>query len=248
MEEESYVIKTKVFEGPLELLLHLIEKRKLHISDISLAMVTEDFLGYIKVQKELPISKSANFVLVASTLLLIKSKSLLPTLSLSPEEEGDIESLERRLKLYKCFLRISPIIGRKFGKTILFSKSSNIKMEPVFSPDKLCSTPSLYLAIVSVMKNLPTKEIVPKVLVEKVINLEEMITKLSERISNSVSLSFREFSGGNSEKANEMKITVIVGFLAMLELVKRGVLDVKQENHFEDITMHTEHINIPRYS
>ena len=73
-----FTVKTQSFEGPLDLLLDLIEKRKLFINDISLVKVTDDFIAHVRQFENLPMAESAHFILVASTLLLIKSKSLLP--------------------------------------------------------------------------------------------------------------------------------------------------------------------------
>src|SRR4051812_32375972 len=97
----KFLVKHEQFEGPLDLLLSLIEKRKLFINDISLAKVADDFINHIKNFEQFPIGESANFILIASTLLLIKSKSLLPTLQLTEEEQGSIEDLETRLKIYQ---------------------------------------------------------------------------------------------------------------------------------------------------
>ena len=101
--ETDFKVKVGEFEGPLELILDLIEKRKLHISDISLSQVADEFIEYIKSFEEFPMSDSADFILVASTLLLIKSKSLLPNLPLTEEEQGSIEDLENRLSAYKKY-------------------------------------------------------------------------------------------------------------------------------------------------
>src|SRR3989338_4435492 len=94
-------VKTEVFEGPLDLLLELIEKRKLLISDVSLAQVCDEYIAQINAMHEMPVGETAEFVSLAATLLLIKSHSLLPTLELSPDETGDIKELEYRLGLYQ---------------------------------------------------------------------------------------------------------------------------------------------------
>ncbi len=248
MDLENFQIKTEVFEGPLELLLHLIEKRKLHINDISLATVTDDYISHIKEKEEMPVGESAHFILVASTLLLIKSKSLLPNLSLTEEEQGDIENLERRLKLYKLFKQTTPFLIQNFGKTILFSRSSLQKVEPVFSPYKTCSVPYLYAHISSVLTNLPKKELLAKTVVQKIISLEEMIEKLSDKISRNLSISFHDFAGRSEKITKEKKATIIISFLAMLELVKRGILEVKQDSQFGEINMKTETVSTPRYT
>ncbi|MEK7068247.1 MAG: segregation/condensation protein A [Patescibacteria group bacterium] len=94
-------IKTSVYEGPLELLLELIERRKLLINDISLSQVADDFISYVNTHPELPVGEVAEFISLASTLLLIKSRSLLPTLNLTDEESRDIKQLEYRLAVYQ---------------------------------------------------------------------------------------------------------------------------------------------------
>src|SRR3989344_4683582 len=110
----SFTIKQQHFEGPLDVLLDLIEKRKFFINDISLAKVADDYLAYIKALEKFPLADSANFVLVASTLVLIKSKSLLPNLELTTEEQGDIADLERRLVLYRRMKELSLGVKERF--------------------------------------------------------------------------------------------------------------------------------------
>jgi len=118
--DKNFKVKMEGFEGPLELLLSLIEKRKLPINDVSLATVTDDYIGHIETQKEFPLSQTSHFVLVASTLLLIKSKSLIPTLELTEDEEEDMENLERRLRLFKRNKELSVHVLSMFGKNVLF--------------------------------------------------------------------------------------------------------------------------------
>lgn len=242
MATASYKVETPVFSGPLELLLNLIEEKKLFINDISLAKVADDYINYIKTIHDFPIAESAQFILVASTLLLIKSKSLLPTLELTREEEGDIKDLELRLKIYKRMRELSGFISKKFGMEIIFPRG-DMETKPVFSPDSSMALPNLLLSLQELLQSLPKKDILPKAIVDKVISLEEMINSLTERISASLKMSFRNFA--NPDKEN--KINVIVSFLAMLELVKQGIIAVTQERHFEDITMETENLDTPRY-
>jgi segregation and condensation protein A len=242
--ETAYKVKLQEFEGPLELLLELIEKRKLFINEISLAQVADDFITYIKQFEQFPIAESAHFILIASTLLLIKSKSLLPNLPLTEEEETSIKDLELRLKIYKRMKELSVHIKERFGKEILFAASHSRPVEPVFSPDESMTTPSLYEAIKSVLHNLPKKEFIPKAVVKKVISLEETINRLTERVKTSLKMSFREFSRHGKEE----KVHVIVSFLAMLELVKQGVIMVHQEQEYGDIQIETQDVSVPRYS
>lgn len=243
MPPEDFKIKIEVFEGPLDLLLTLVEKRKLFINDVSLSKVSDDFIAYVQQLEHFPIAQSAEFILVASTLLLIKSKSLLPTLDLTTEEETSIEDLETRLKLYQKIRELSLHVKERFGKNIIFEKNQTKLTEPIFSPDNSMSLPNLSSALKNLLKNLPKKEHIPKAIIKKVISLEEMIGNLTIRIQSSLKMSFKDFAGiGKVEKVN-----VIVSFLAMLELVKQGIIDVTQEADFDDINMETQEVGVPHY-
>lgn len=238
-----FVIKQEQFEGPLDLLLSLIEKRKLHINDITLAKVADDFLSYTRNLQDFPISESANFILIASTLVLIKSKSLLPGLSLSVEEETNIKDLEKRLKIYEYMRNVARSVREDFGKKIIFAPL-NRKFDVVFSPDESMTLSRLAQGIHDVLQNIPKKEILPKAIVEKVMSLEDMIDNLTVRIQSNLKMSFKEFSGAHKQAH---KVNIIVSFLAMLELVKQGILSVSQDKHFSDITMETEIVDVPKY-
>ena len=241
METESYKIKVSGFEGPFGLLLSLVEKRKLFINDVSLAQVTEDYLAYINKLGGLPPAEISSFILVASTLLLIKSKSLLPNLDLTNEEEGDIRNLEERLRLYEIFTRLSVNIKNNFGKKIIFAPLER-KLRAwghttlVFLPDDQITKESMMTFAQNVLGAMPKKVFLPKVEVKVVISIEEMIDKLTERIKNSLKMNFKDFHGqGGTTATREEKIVVIVGFLAMLELVRQGMIDATQEADSADI-------------
>jgi segregation and condensation protein A len=229
--DEKYTIKTAVFEGPLDTLLSLVEKRKLFINDISLSQVADDFISYVKNLENFPLAQSADFILIASTLVLIKSKSLLPDLNLTEEEEASIDDLEKRLSEYQKFKALSAHLRERFGIHISYLRLPPREKKIVFLPDKNTTVAGIFETIKSVVAGIPPKEIAPKAIVQKVISLEEMITRLSERISQTFQMSFKDFSGKKD------KVTVIVGFLAMLELVKQGIIQVRQENDFQDIQM-----------
>ncbi|MES3031230.1 MAG: ScpA family protein [Patescibacteria group bacterium] len=242
--ETQFKIKTDIFEGPLDLLLSLVEKRKLFINDISLSQVTDDFITHIQNFENMPMGDSAQFILVASTLLLIKSRSLLPTLTLTEEEEEGIHDLETRLKILKRIKDASVHIDGMFGKHILFAPSQSRVKEPVFSPHSSMTLLSLAQTIKDTLKALPKKEAIPKAVVRKVISLEDMIDNLTKRITQGLRMKFSDFSSQHKEE----RVNVIVSFLAMLELVKQGVIHVSQDNHFGDIHMETKEIGVPRYN
>src|SRR3989339_1112672 len=241
METESYTVKTTGFEGPFGLLLELVEKRKLFINDVSLATVTEDYLNYMNKLGGLNPAEIASFVLVASTLILIKSKSLLPNLSLTLEEEGDIKNLEERLRLYQLFTKLGGNIKNNFGKNIIFAPLERKNDVLVFLSDEQITKDSMMAFAKGALGGMPKKIFLPEVEVRKVISIEEMIGNLTERIQNSIKMSFKDFAG--KAKTREEKVFAIVGFLAILELVRNGILQAVQEGHFEDIIISKQEQN-----
>ena len=239
METETYKIKTDVFEGPFGLLLDLIEKRKLFMNDLSLSQVTDDYLKYLSQLREVNVSEISNFIVVAASLILIKSKSLLPDLNLTSEEEGDIRSLEERLRLFEIFRRLSANIKNNFGNNIIFPPLERKSTVLVFLPDDQITSESMMTFTEDVLGRVPKKTFLPEVEVKKVVSIEEMINKLTERIEQSLKINFKDFSGLPAQAgkviSREDKVSVIVSFLAMLELVRQGVLSALQESHEGDI-------------
>ena len=241
--DSEYQVKTHIFEGPLDTLLTLIEKRKLFINDISLAEVADDYIAYIKSLDDFPIADSAHFILIASTLVLIKSKSLLPTLTLSPEEEQNIEDLEARLREYQKYKSLSRHLKERFNINVEYLRQPSKEKIIVFAPDKNVSVNKIGETIRSIILQIPKKEVVPKAVIKKVISLEEMMENLAKRITENIKMSFKDFAGvGKTEKVN-----VIVSFLAMLELVKQGIIQVRQDKSFHDIEIENQTVSIPRY-
>jgi segregation and condensation protein A len=230
---ESYTIKTGGFEGPFALLLNLVETRKLFINDFSLAQVTEDFLQYINTKGNIEPAQLSSFIVVAATLILIKSKSLLPALNLTDEEEGDIKSLENRLRLYELYKKLGINIKNNFGEKIIFAPLERKNDVLIFLPDEQISRDSMMTFARDILGRMPKKVDLPLVEVKKVISIEEMIDSLTERIQTAVKMSFKNFAGG--AKTKEEKVFVIVGFLAMLEMVREGILDAIQEENSDDI-------------
>ncbi len=239
----DYQIKLETFEGPLELLLDLIEKRKLFINEISLASIADDYIAHLKSFEKLPVDFVSNFLIVASTLILIKSKSLLPTLSLTPEETQDIHELENRLRALKQVREHAVYVKKLFGAEMLFPKGQSRTREIIFAPTEEVRTESIFESMKEVIARFPKKITLPKILIKKVVSLEEVMSRLADRITTNLKMSFREFAGVGKEE----KIMVIVSFLAMLELIKQGVLAVTQESHGADIHMETGALATPEY-
>lgn len=232
---EIYQVKIPQFEGPFNLLLNLIEEKKLFINEISLAKVTEEYLNYLQKLEKFESEKVAGFLVIAATLILIKSKSLLPTLSLTEEEEEDIKNLEDRLRLFELYSELSINIKKNFGKQIIFERGDRKIEEKVFIPDSKITKENIFSLAQKLIMELPKKEEIPKVEVRKVINIEEMIENLTKRIQENLKFTFSNFAGKPQNK--EEKVFVIVSFLAVLELARQGVLSLIQENNFEEISI-----------
>lgn len=226
----EFRVKVGEFNGPLDLLLTLIEERKMLVSDVSLSKVADDFITFVREQDRFPAAEAAQFILVAATLLLIKSRSLLPMLTLSDEEEEGIDDLEKRLSLYKVFRDAGRKLGTLTGR--LYFGGLKRDTDPVFAPAPDMTIENLSSALNEVLMRAPQKEEKKQVSVKTVVSLEDMMSRLSERIQRALSVTFEEFVGSPEDKRE-----IVVGFLAVLELVKRGMLLVEQERQFADITM-----------
>ncbi len=241
--ETSFTVTTQHFSGPLDLLLDLIEKRKLHISDVSLAEVSESFLQYLKEVEELPKDEAAEFLVTASTLMLIKSVSLLPGLQLTEEETESMESLERRLQILARVREGALILEKCFGINPIYLPVTAPPRTPIFFLPHDATLPQLIEAMKALLASFPKHEQLNKVVIKKIISMEEVIGSLLQRVKHALSLSFNDFVGDKKEKMD-----VIVSFLGMLELIKQGTIAVRQEGHFSDIHMESQDLDTPRYS
>ena len=238
----SFHVRTAVYEGPFELLLGLVEERKLLVNDLALAAVTEEFIAHVREQRGFPLEETSRFIAVAATLLLIKSKSLLPNLALTEEEESDMGDLTRRLALYEKAREAARSLARLFGKRIL-SERGDIRIDPLFAPSRDLSLASLVEAYVEALQAARTSDtVLPETAVKTTVTLEEMMERLIQRVTTALSLSFREFTGTAKEK-----VETIVSFLALLELVKQGSVEADQKGAFQDIKMTASQVTAPHY-
>lgn len=235
--ESIYSVKTSAFEGPFDVLLDLIERRKLFINDISLSQVTDDFLSYVRQMEKAEPSVLSSFIVVAATLILIKSRSLLPNFTLTKEEQQEAGDLEKRLTLYRMFVELGDVLRKRYGKHIAFEKNIVTDKEPIFVPSDLISVASMHSAVRNVLMSIPKFEKLPEIEVKKVMSIEEMLVRLTDRMESAMKSSFKQFVGVEKPVTKEEKVLVIVGFLAMLELVRQGIMDVLQGDMFGDIEM-----------
>lgn len=230
---KEYKIKTEEFEGPLELLLELIEKEKLDITRISIAKVADDFLKFINLNSQVGLANISDFLLIASQLILIKSKALLPLFQFTKEEEEEIGDLEERLKEYKRFKDASEKIGELyFSPNCSYSRQEeNIETVVRFVDPKINSQElaEIFSKIVSV---LPAEEQIEEKIMENVVSLEEKISEIRVSLERRLKVAFQD-----TIKNATNKIDIIVSFLAMLEMMKQQIVAVEQNELFGNILL-----------
>lgn len=227
----DYELTLPAYKGPLETLLDLVLEKKMEITMVSLAEVTGDFLNRVTALEEDPRYRGlvADFLVVASKLIFIKSKVLLPSLPLTPEEEEDIKNLEGRLKFYQRIKSAEAHLKELWGpeakmstREFLMSSETSFLPPEGISPEKL-------LELIRRVRGELEKISVPVEKIEgTVISLKQKIQEVLERITKNPS-SFSEFSG------NRSRGEIVVLFLAVLHLIKDQMLDAEQKGHFKEI-------------
>jgi len=246
----SYEVTTEQFNGPIDTLLYFIEKKKLSISDFSLAQITQDFIDFVRRNEDLiDIKEKTHFISIISILILIKSKALIPQFELNEEEEGDIEELKRRLRIYKIFQDLAKEIQNesKKKKKLVFPKAR--KKEISFSPAQNISRDSIrdsLMELLSLNESLVKQYTQKKGHVVRLkVHIQDMINIIFERVKRmrkSLTLSelkdmFIHTHHGNETgdiRAQE-KVYTLVSFLAGLELARNGEIEITQEEHFSEI-------------
>lgn len=227
-----YHVKLEQFEGPFPLLLELIEKNKLDITQLSLAKVADDYLEYIEQNQHVSLANLSEFLYVASQLILLKSKALLPLFEFTQEEEEEIGNLEERLKEYQRFKKAAQQVSEMYySHRICFSKDEeNITMIAFTPPD--LNAYDLRNLFCKVLESVPQKEQLAQEIVEEVVSLEDKINHLKRTMEKRISFAFHE-----TVKDAKDKIDVIVTFLAMLEMVKQKIVLVTQDDLFGEIKL-----------
>lgn len=227
----NFTIRQEAFEGPLELLLELIEKERLLISGISLAQVTNEYLAYVKSLEKINPVEIAEFLVVASQLILIKSRSLLPSLQLTEDEEQCIEELESRLREYRILRELSKELKKLTGSGVqIATRESYAEYRPVFYPPPSVTGKKLADAFAAFLAAIPKVEKLARETIKRVISLQERIQQIQWSLQGRVEKAFSEIVGSSAEK-----MEIIISFLAILELAKQKIIDVDQEDLFEEI-------------
>ncbi|MFA6098749.1 MAG: segregation/condensation protein A [Patescibacteria group bacterium] len=227
----SYKIKLEQFEGPLDLLLQLIEQEKLDITELSLAKVTFQYLEYLNNEKDIATEELADFLVIAAKLLLIKSRLLLPQLEIEDEEGIDLES---QLKIYREFYEASKVLTKMIGKKkFLFPRERMvIRIEKIFNPPKTLTAEKMKEIFSQVLHGLEVWVNLPQEVLIKTISIKERIANIQSMISQQATLRFGELL-----RSTNSKTEIIVTFLALLELVKQRTITVVQESVFDEIVI-----------
>lgn len=232
--------KLEKFEGPLALLLELIEKEELDVTEISLAKIADQYVEYIRKTENLRPDELADFLVVAAKLLLIKSKALLPFLK--NEEEEEIKEFEAQLRMYKEFLaaakKLEAIIGqRRFSFAREFNRQAVLASARLFSPPRLSgrqaknlTAADLRIIFSEIIKSVKPAAPLEQKKLELIVSIEDKILAIQQALLEKIKMSFHHILAGARNKTE-----MIVSFLALLELIKQKDVAVAQTELFGEI-------------
>jgi segregation and condensation protein A len=242
----SYKIKLEIFEGPLDLLLYLVKKDHLNIYDIPVAKVTEQYLAYLELMQLLDLNIAGDFLVMAATLMQIKSKMLLPpeeSQETQEEEEDPRAELVKRLLEYEKFKEIAENLRQRESDQKEVFKRPKTEDKIVSSRDEVYFEASLFDLITAfscALKDVP-KELFYEVIKDE-FTIEEKIHKILHLLLDLPSVRLSELF---SQAKN--KIEVIVTFLAILELIRLKEIIARQKGLFGEIEIARNKENILPY-
>jgi len=231
----SYTVQLEVFNGPLDLLLQLIEREELDITKVALAQVTEQFLSYIKVLEQLNLGDIADFLSIAARLILIKSEALLPRpVERAPGEEDPADELARQLLAYKRYKQIASALHEREGANL----KTYLRLAPPPKVEKTLdlsgvTTLDLLEAVRRALALLPDKPELGTVVAPPKVTIRDQIRliarSLKERGGRVV---FQRLLEGAASR-----MEIVVTFLAILELTKRRKIEARQAEMFGEIEL-----------
>ncbi|MBD7909993.1 MULTISPECIES: segregation/condensation protein A [Clostridium] len=234
-------IKIDNFEGPFDLLLHLIKKNQMNIYNVEIYKVTNQYLSYLDKMKEMDLDITSEFIVVAATLIEIKSKTLLPKPKKEEEDEEDIEkNLLEKLILYKKIKESTNFFRERYTSSgSIFTKKPEIieeVREPIDNQDLLKNITlldlyNIYNNLIEIHRNKQNRAnvIQKKIYVDKY-KIEDKFSYLSERLEKGKATDFEDIM-----MECECKIECVVTFLALLEMIKQKVVKVYQSSSFGTI-------------
>lgn len=233
----SYQVKLPAFEGPFDLLLHLIAKREVDIYEISLAAITEDYLDHLKAMQELDLEVTTEFLVVAATLIEIKAARLIPGEPVDDEDAlllSERDLLIVRLLEYRAFKDAAAAFQRLLDANAGFVPR---RAGPGREFDHLCpdllsrvSPEDLARLAVAALTPTPVRELDLSHITPIRATVADAIATVLRALAERPSVTFRDVIGERPER-----IDVVVRFLAVLELIKRGQAEVTQDENFGEI-------------
>ncbi len=228
-----YSVRLPVFEGPFDLLLHLIEREKLDISTVSLAMVTDQFLAFVAEMETIQAADLADFLVMASRLLLIKSRLLLPREPAADDEEEEDpgEALARQLREYKRFKEIAAALRmiEEGGHHTYTRAAPPPQMERRLSPHEF-SLDDLLAAASAALVSAPPQPLPAGVVVPFTLTIQDQIRLIRRATSGGQPVTFRALVQGA-----QYRMEIAVTLLAVLELIKRRQVTAMQRGLFGEI-------------
>ena len=247
LETKAIQIKIENFEGPLDLLCHLIDKNKMDIYSINLDKLTDQYLEYINKMKEQKLGVSSEFLIMASTLLLIKSKGLLPAIEGEEEEEITEEELIRRIVEYKRYKEITSSLKElynKYGERI-FARKENIelpkqKLEDTYEMSAIVNLYRNAIEKFEVKTNVNAKNI-EKIAIKDTYSVTSKVKEIYRALIKKPKIVFNRIY--TLSKCN--KEEVVTAFTGLLELSRRSKIITEQEELFGDIIVERKKHKIP---
>ena len=237
LETKKYAIKIEKFEGPLDLLCHLIDENKMNIYDINLSEITDQYIEYLKNQEELKLEVESEFLVMASTLLYLKSKKLLPKQEENEEAEVTEEELIRRIIEYKKFKEISKILKENYYtySNRYFKNEEKIDLPKQKLEKDYDNTiiPEIYKKLIernSVKLNQNAKNIEKIAIVENY-TVTSKVKEMYKALIKNKKFDFNKLFSINKRNKQE----VITAFSGLLELSRRSKVQTTQEKLFGDI-------------
>lgn len=240
----AYQIKLDTFEGPLDLLLHLIEKEEMDIYDIQISKITDQYLDYLNQMQNLKLDITSEFLVMAATLLAIKSKMLLPVYEpIDPiytdfDEDDPREELVQRLIEYKKYKELSNVLqDMEIARSLIYTRpASNLSQYLVNEEENPVEGISLYHlvgAFERALQKYSYKEPITKVEREE-ITVKDKMTQIIDYLANGKGiLYFSQLLLSSNDKAE-----IVVTLLSILELMKQGTIFCVQSKTFDDIVIH----------
>lgn len=233
----QYQIKMDNFEGPLDLLCHLVEKNKMNIFDIKINEITNQYLDYLQAMQEMNLEVTSEFIIMASRLIYLKSKTLLP--SLEKEDEEEEIDLTQMLIEYKKYKEISTLLkgnlnqyGEKFYKLPEKIELPKGKLEKLYESSVI---PDLYSSLIrrEIEKKNLNADNVNKLAVEEKVTIRSKIKEILRELWKKPSFIFNKIFN----KKTSTKVELVTAFLSLLELSRMSRIKVTQNSLFGDISV-----------